>query len=225
MTPFQCPGHILTQLSQPRSAATRASRGRLDDHALAGQVVWKGVAFERAPACKARHVRRRSRSFSGKLVLGGGRLGLFELQLHLVDQPGRALGTRPVDLTLEFGDPKFLMRDERQIVGSFRLRDGQLGGDLVLFCDDESGLHQGFLRLRPRAEQRLLQRLHIVGQSVQSGIHDRNGITKRRLWDSLKSRWTQVFRLAGACRPPSLLRISPIDRLEQIAHLRWRDRD
>ena len=152
---FQCSGHILTQLSQPRSAATRASRGRLDDHALAGQVVWKGVAFDRAPACEARHVRRRYRSFGGKLVLGGGRLGLCELELHLLDKSGRALGTRPVDLTLEFGDPKFLMRNQRQIVGSFRLRDGQLGGDRVLFCGDESGLRQGFLRLRPRAEATL----------------------------------------------------------------------
>ena len=122
-------------------------------------------------------------------------------------------------------DPKFLMRNQRQIVGRFCLRDGQIGGDRILFCGNESGLHQGFLRLRPRAEQRLLQRLHIVGQGVQSSIHDRKGITKRRLWDTLKSRWTQVFRLAGACRPPSLLRISPIDRLEQIAHLRRRDRD
>ena len=137
----------------------------------------------------------------------------------------RALGTRPVELTLEFGDPQFLMRDQRQIFGRFGLRDRQFRRNHVLFCGHESGLRQGVLRLRPRAEQRLLQRLHIIGKGVQSGIHDRKGIIKRRLWNSLKCKRAQAFRLPGACWPPGLLRVSPIDRLEQIAHLRRRDRD
>ena len=97
-------------------------------------MVWKRVALDPVRAGEARQVRRRRhRLLWGDLVLGGGSLGLFELQLHLINEPGRAFGTWFLNLPLELSDPKSLMRDLRLILGRFGHRDRQLRCDRILF--------------------------------------------------------------------------------------------
>ena len=57
-----------------------------------------------------------------QFVLGRCRLQIFELKLHLIQQPRRALRARPVKLTPQFLDRQLEMDDQR-----FRVRVHSLG--------------------------------------------------------------------------------------------------
>ena len=120
-------GDRLAELAQARAAAAVAGGGRRNDDALARQDA-PGTAGGTAVAREAGNVRRLGGgALGGDLVLGGGRLQLFELQLHLIEKARRALRARSVDLPLELGDLQVLARDRRRVVGVPGARQRQLG--------------------------------------------------------------------------------------------------
>lgn len=104
-------------------------------------------------ALEARDRRRACRrGFRRQLVLGRRGLKLFELQLHLVDEPRGPLGLRSEPLPLQLLDGELQLGDQRPIVGSRR----PLGGRLGL-----SGEHQR------------LQRFNVVRQGFARRLHAR----------------------------------------------------
>ena len=120
---------VLAELAQARAAAAVAGGRRRNDDALARQMLGERLAG-RALARERRDVRRLGGGLlGGDLVLGGGGFQLFELQLHLIEQPRRALRARPVDLPLELGDLQVLVRDRRRVVGVLGAGERQLGLD------------------------------------------------------------------------------------------------
>jgi hypothetical protein len=62
-----------------------------------------------------------------QLVLGRRRLHIFELKVHLIQKPRRALRTRPVELTPQFFDRQLEMGDQGFAAGKIRLRIGRFG--------------------------------------------------------------------------------------------------
>jgi hypothetical protein len=120
-------GDVLTQLGQLRRPAAGTALGRCDHHALARQMIGKRLA-RRPPAlerfdrlCPGRRILGR------QFVLGRCRLQIFELKLHLIQQPRRALRARPVELTPQFLDRQLEMGDQGFAAGKIRLRIGRFG--------------------------------------------------------------------------------------------------
>jgi hypothetical protein len=166
---LQGPGHVLAQLAQPRSATTIASRRRIDHHALAREVVGEGVSFG-ALAGESRHRRGLGDGdFRGEFIFGGARFQFLELQRQLIDEPGRSLRARAVDLTLQLGDPQLLMGDQGQVFGRLGPRHRQFRGTSVAFGDHFP--HPGALD-----RQRRFQRVDVVRQGCKIGVHDKNRI-------------------------------------------------
>ncbi len=164
---LQGPCHVLAQLAQPRSTATITSRRRIDDHALAGEMLGKGVAFGTL-AAEARHHRGLGDgAFRGEFIFAGTGFQLFELQRQLIDQPVRPLRARAVDLTFELGDPQLLMGDQGQIFGCAGPRHRQFGGTDVTLGDH-------FAHLGALDRQHRLQRVDVVRQGCKIGVHDQN---------------------------------------------------
>ena len=172
-------GDVLAQLAQARAAAAVARRRRLDHHPITGKMLGEGVALSRPLAGETGHGRGLGhRQRRGDLIFRGAGLQLFELQLHLIRQPRRALRCGAVNLPLKLGDPQLLMGDQRQILGPHGLGDRQLrigGGPL---SDRGVLLRDGVPRPRLGADKRHLQRLDIVGKGLKIGVHDQDGITK-----------------------------------------------
>ena len=84
-------GDVFAELRQLRRAARRAACRRRDHHALARQMRRKRFA-RWALALRRRRAARPGRGFLGqKLILGRGCLQLFELKLHLLQEPRLAL--------------------------------------------------------------------------------------------------------------------------------------
>lgn len=111
--------------------------GRFDDYALAREMVRERLArrasaFEACDGRGPRHVQ------GFNLVFGGDRLELFELQLHLVDQPGSAFRAVAIALTPEFGDLQLQMLDHR-----FRSRDHRPGLRQLALGSLGAGLRSG----------------------------------------------------------------------------------
>ena len=130
-------GDVLAQFAQPRAAAAQAGRWPWLDHALARQMVGKGLA-RRALAREGHDIGRlRHGPLGGDLVLAGRAFEFLKRQLHLIKQPDGALRARPVELARQFLDLQSLVCDEGLIVGrlgpghrQFRLdprRPGALG--------------------------------------------------------------------------------------------------
>ena len=77
-------------------------------------------------------------AFGGDVLLGRGGRGLFEFELHLLDEAQGAFGPGPVDLALEhclsglprkqqaISDLELLMGDRRRVVGVLGAGQGQL---------------------------------------------------------------------------------------------------
>src|SRR5206468_3775519 len=63
----------------------------------------------------------------GKLILARRGDEFFKFQFQLLDQPRRALGTRPVQFAFELLDPQLEMRDQRLIVRQLRPCVGRFG--------------------------------------------------------------------------------------------------
>ncbi len=136
-------GHVFADLGQPQSAAARASLRRLDDDALALDILRPGFA-DRPLAREGADLARSSRcGLRGEFILGRGDDEVFEFQLQLLDQPRRALRALPVEFALELLDPQLKMRDQRCGVRQLRARVGRLG----------SGIRRFSLRLSRRGQQ------------------------------------------------------------------------
>jgi len=93
-----------------------------------------------------------------KLVFRRAGFQLFESERQLVDQPRRALRSLPIDLTLQFRDPKLLLGDQRHVFGRFGAGDRQFRGDF-----QAPGLRSG---------QRRFQGGVFSGKNGASGIHE-----------------------------------------------------
>ena len=120
-------GDVLTQPGQLRRPAAGTALWRRDHHALAGQMIGKRLA-RRPPALEGFDRLCPPRRFFGcQFVLGRCRLQIFELKLHLVQQPRRPLRTRPVELTPQFLDRQLEMGDQGLAAGKIRLRIGRFG--------------------------------------------------------------------------------------------------
>ncbi len=141
---FHCRGMTLERLGDvfahlPDVARPAAGAGgrRFDDYALAREMVRerlarRAAAFEAGDGRGLRHVQRFN------LVFGGGRLELFELQLHLADQPGSAFRAVAIVLAPEFGDLQLQMLDHR-----FRGRDHRPGLRQLALGSLGAGLRSG----------------------------------------------------------------------------------
>ena len=118
-------GHVFTQFRQPRSAATGAGRGRINDDPLALDILRPGLAHRSLAREGARVPAFRRRDGCGKLVLARRGHEFVELKFHLLDQPRRAFGTLAIFLALQLLDHQLQMRDQRLGVRQFRLRAGR----------------------------------------------------------------------------------------------------
>lgn len=118
---LQRSGHVLTQLGQPRSAA---GSGRLDDDALALDILWPGFTHWPLAREGTHALGLRRRGGCGKLILGRRGDEVFELQFQLLDQPCRALGELPVEFAFQPLDAQLEMRNQRLVVGQHGLRVG-----------------------------------------------------------------------------------------------------
>ena len=84
-----------------------------------------------------------------KLVFRGAGFQLFEGERQLIDQSRRAFRPLPIDLTLQFRDPKLLLRDQRHVFGRFRAGDRQFRGDFQALglrngqCSFQGGIFSG----------------------------------------------------------------------------------
>ena len=134
-------GHILADLRQPRSTAAGTGRWSLNDDALVFDVIRPGLA-DRPLAHEGAHgLRLCRRGLRGKLILARRGDEFFKFQFQLLDQPRRALGTRPVQFAFELLDPQLEMRDQRLVVRQLRPRVGRFGLPI-----DGFGLYLGDLR-------------------------------------------------------------------------------
>jgi hypothetical protein len=149
--------HVLAELAQAIAAAARASRRRIDHHALARQMVGERVSLG-APAGEGAHrCRLRGRLFRRQLVFCGARRQFLELERQLADQLRRPLRPLPVDLALELRDLQLLRGDQRHVFRRLRPRDRQLRRD--------------FQAPRALGDKRRLQSGDVVGKGFGSGIH------------------------------------------------------
>ena len=88
-----------------------------------------------ALARKSAHRRRPGdRLLRREFVFRGAGLELFECERQLIDQPRRAFRSLPIDLTLQPGDPQFLLGNQRAVFGRFRAGDREFRGDLQPFA-------------------------------------------------------------------------------------------
>ena len=104
------------------------------------------------------------------------------------------------------------MRDESVIIGAFGLLIGKLGGNDIGPGD--------------AGKQGRLQGVYVVGQRRDIDCHDQNRIITPMVLARFFCGLSMIFRsLSGRFRAPRMLRIPPVDRLEQIAHLCRRQRN
>ena len=150
---LQCLGDILAELRQPRAAAAGTGCRCRHDDPLARQMLGEGLT-RRALARERSHGRGLGgRLLGGDLVLGCGRLQLFQLQLQLIEKARGALRALAEALALELLDLELQVRDQRPV-------GGQLGA--------------GGSRLGLRREQGCLQCLDIVWERCGIGLHPRH---------------------------------------------------
>jgi hypothetical protein len=163
---FQGLGDILAQLRKLGRSAAGALRRSRHDHPLARQMLGERLLnWPFARMGRNRNAGRTSRPLSRTLVFGCRSFQLFELELHLVEEPLRAFGSRAVKLALELldgelqmGNQGFGARDAGLRASSFRLSTAGFGGILP--------------RLDPRRDDERLQRLDIIGKRIARNLHD-----------------------------------------------------
>ena len=93
-----------------------------------------------------------------QFVFRGAGFQLFEVERQLIDQARRAFRPLPIDLTLQFRDPKLLLGDQRHVFRRFRPGDRQF--------------RRNFLALGLRNGQRRFQGGVFSGKNGVSGIHE-----------------------------------------------------
>jgi hypothetical protein len=114
-------GDVFAQLRQLRRTARRTTCRRRDHDALARQMLRKRFA-RRALALRRRRAARLGRGFLGqKLIFRRSCLKLFELQLHLLQEPRFALRANAVKRPAQLFDLEPQMSDRRLRAGARRL--------------------------------------------------------------------------------------------------------
>lgn len=177
-------GDILTEPGQARPTAAQAGAWSRHDDPLSGQMLRERLAG-RSLARERRHRRGRGHprlgrgDLGGDLVAGGAGLKLFELQLHLIQQPGGALGVRAVALTVELRDLQLQMRDQGLIVGCLGAGDGDLGAG---------------------GQKHRLERFNIVRQGLVANVHRVMESQYRSLVAPLSAPRTKFFKAQPAAR-------------------------
>ena len=165
-------GDVLAHFAQARPAAALAGRRRRLDHALAWQMLGKGLA-RRAPAGKAHYVRRLGHgALGGDLVLTGRALELLEPEFHLIEKSRRAFRTLAIKLAPQLLDLQTLVGDQRIILGGLGLCHRQLRRDA-------RRPRRRLMVFAALGNQRRSQRFNIVRQMLGRGFHARHGITIR----------------------------------------------
>lgn len=142
---------------QPSAATALAAHRTGHDDAFARKMLGQRLLY-RPAAGKAGDIDRgRDRHFGSELVLGCRHLQLFQLELHLVDQPDTTLRLRAIELPLEFFDAQLLPGNDGKIVGRLGLGNGKFSLDLGA-CRDE---------LCPQGS-------NIVGKQIRAVFHARS---------------------------------------------------
>ncbi len=123
-------------------------RGSFDDQALAQQMFGKRLAgrpaaFEGGDICDLC-----CHAFSRDLVFGGVGFEFFELQFHLVDQPGAPFRALAILLTAQLCDLELEVPDHRlrSRHDGAHLREIGLGGGGTRFRCRKRGAQSGYLR-------------------------------------------------------------------------------
>lgn len=199
---LQRPGHILTDLRQPRPTAAGAGRWRLNDDALAFDVIWPWLAHRPLAHEGADVLRLRRCDLGSKLILARRGGEFFELQFQLLDQARRALGALPVQFAFELLDSQLEMRDQHLVVRQLRPRTGshRLGSQPRLTLGLQR--RQGTDKVRWKIVR---LRCHEAIESDQATESNHKALSDPR-------------------RALGFLRIAPIDPGQQIGELRRRDR-
>ena len=120
-------GDVLAELRQLRRAAAGTALRRGDHDALARQMLGERLARRPLALERLDRLRLRRRLLGRQFVLGRGRLQLFELQLHLLQQPRLALRAAAVKLAPQLLDLQLEMGDQRFGAGQVRLGIGRFG--------------------------------------------------------------------------------------------------
>ena len=97
-----------------------------------------------------------------------------------------------------------------------------VGIGLLGACD--GGLGLGCIGARTLRDERRFKHRDIVGQGCRIGLHKTDRITNRAGF-VLLSRAKPQFDLTRGRRPPSQLWIAPVDRFQEITHLRGCQRE
>ena len=163
------------------AGTTTRSRGRCSGNGLrAGRLrVKAATVVVLAAACSA--------AISSSVAVA---LQLLELQLHLVEQPRRALRARAVELPLELLDLELLVRDHRRIVGGLGAGQRQLGLDT-----------RGPIALGRQCRSQRLD----VGRRIHGRGNHRPPCAR-----------SQKALLSRAFRPECVNRVTPVDPVERL---------
>ena len=120
-------GDVLAKLRQPGPSRSRGSSRRGDHDALARQMVGERLARWPPALERADRLRLGRRLLGRQFVLGRGCLQVFQLQLHLLEQPRLALRAAAIKLAPQLLDLELEMGDQRFVAGQIRLSIGRLG--------------------------------------------------------------------------------------------------
>ena len=114
-------GDVLAELRQLGRPAAGAELRRRNEDPLAREMGRERFARWGMAGRQAGPRRARQGSLGGGRLFRGGRLQLFQFELHLVDEPRRALRARAVELAPQLLDLQLEMRDQRRTARSVRL--------------------------------------------------------------------------------------------------------
>jgi hypothetical protein len=154
---FQGSRHVFAEFAQAIAATALTRRGRIDHHALAGQVIGERVALGPRTRKSAHGRCLRNRCLGRKLIFRGACVQLFKGQRQLINQPRRTLRSLPVNLSLQLGDPQLLLGDQCHVFGRPGPRDHQYRSHL-----EGPGTFD---------EQRVFQRIDVIRHSVTISVH------------------------------------------------------
>lgn len=211
---FERLGHILAELGQPVATARWARARRGNDDTFAREVIGKRLP-DRLLALECGNGRRLRRGGLGsQLVLGRVGFEILKHELVLCEQPLGAFGAGAVLLASQLGVLQLEMRDHR--FGGARQSAGV--GQLGL---DGCGVLLGLVDLLKRLDQQRLERIGVIRKGRNGGFH---GQSESSSAPRIKPKMRRLYRLTGALWPPRILRVAPIDTIEQASELRARKR-
>lgn len=144
------------------------------------------------------------RRFGGKVNFAGCGLEFLELQFKLVQEPAAALGAGAILLAPELGDLQLEVPDQSFPGRRLSPRGGKFGAHRN---------NQG------------LKRFDIVRQGLNGGFHDRNESAHCLSVQPKNAALAEEIRvLSRAHRTPAVLRVAPVNPVEQTRQLSARQR-